>query len=77
MERLILTPRDVDYLVLEAPVITPDAVYDKTLEEIAQLPVLEGNTKWPLGRFFQISGKVASSPEDQGIIVDGDVPRVK
>jgi len=77
MERLTLTPRDVDYLVLEAPVITPDAVCGKTLEEIAQLPVLEGNTEWPLGRFFQISGKVAGSPEDQGIIIDGDVPRVK
>lgn len=78
MDRLTLTPKDdVDYLVLEAPVIAPDAVYGKTLEEIAQLPVLEGNTQWPLGRFFAISGKVADSIEDQGIIVAGDVPRVK
>jgi formylmethanofuran dehydrogenase subunit C len=63
--------------VLEAPVIAPDVVCGKTLEEIAQLPVREGNTEWPLGRFFTISGKVADSPEDQGIIVAGDVPRVK
>jgi formylmethanofuran dehydrogenase subunit C len=77
MERLTLTPRDVEYLVLEAPVIAPDAVCGKTLEEIAQLPVLEGNTKWTLGRFFHIAGKVADAAEDQGIIVDGNVPRVK
>ena len=78
MDRLTLTPKDdVDYLVLEAPVITPDAVCGKTLEEIAQLPVLEGNTTWPLGRFFTVSGQVADSAEDQGIIVAGDVPRVK
>lgn len=77
MERLTLTPKDVEYLVLEAPVITPDAVCGKTLEEIAELPVLEGNTQWPLGRFFTISGKVADSAEDQGIIIAGDVPRVK
>jgi len=77
MERLTLTPRDVEYLVLEAAVITPDAVCGKTLEEIAELPVLEGNTTWTLGRFFTIAGKVADAAEDQGIIVDGDVPRVK
>jgi formylmethanofuran dehydrogenase subunit C len=77
MERLTLTPRDVEYLVLEASVITPDAVCGKTLEEIAELPVLEGNTKWPLGRFFTITGKVADAAEDQGIVIDGDVPRVK
>jgi formylmethanofuran dehydrogenase subunit C len=78
MERLTLTPKeDVEYLVLEAPVISPDVVCGKTLEEIAQLPVLEGNTQWPLGRFFQVSGNVADSPEDQGIIIAGDVPRVK
>jgi formylmethanofuran dehydrogenase subunit C len=77
MERLTLTPNDVEYLVLEAPVIAPDVVCGKTLEEIEQLPVLEGNTKWPLGRFFHITGKVADSPEDQGIIIAGDVPRVK
>jgi len=77
MERLTLTPKDVEYLVLEAPAIAPDAVCGKTLEEIAELPVLEGNTIWPLGRFFTITGKVADAAEDQGIIIDGDVPRVK
>jgi formylmethanofuran dehydrogenase subunit C len=77
MERLTLTPKEVSYLVLEAPVITPDAVCGKTIEEIEQLPVLEGNTKWTLGRFFHVAGKVANSAEDQGIIIAGDVPRVK
>ncbi|MGZ4864631.1 MAG: formylmethanofuran dehydrogenase subunit C [Halobacteriota archaeon] len=77
MERLTLTPKDVEYLVLEASVITPDTMSGKTLEEIEQLPVLEGNTTWPLGRFFSVTGKVADSAEDQGIIIAGDVPRVK
>jgi formylmethanofuran dehydrogenase subunit C len=77
MERLTLTPKDVEYLVLEAPTVTPDAVCGKTIEEIEQLPVREGNTTWTLGRFFQVAGKVADSAEDQGIIIEGDVPRVK
>ncbi len=78
MERLTLTPKDdVEYLVLEAPVITPDTFCGKTLEEIAQLTVHEGNTTWPLGRFFNVAGTVASSPDEQGIIINGSVPRVK
>jgi len=77
MERLTLTPRDVEYLVLEAPVITPDSVCGKTLEEISQLPVREGNTTWTLGRFFSVAGTVSENAQGQGIIIDGDVPRVK
>jgi len=78
MERITLTPKDdVEYLVLEAPVITPDTFCGKTLDDIAKLTVREGNTTWPLARFFNIAGTVANNADEQGIIINGSVPRVK
>ncbi len=77
MEKLTLTPNGEKYLVLEADVITPDAFAGKTIDEIKELKVWEGNTSWPLGKFFEISGTVAAKPEDQAIVINGNVPRVK
>ena len=57
MQKITLTPRaDEKYLVLEADCITPDNFAGKTLEEIAELQVWEGNTPWPLKKFFEIGG---------------------
>ncbi len=77
MEKVTLTPNGEKYLVLEADVITPDAFAGKTIDEIKGLKVWEGNTVWPLGKFFEVSGTVAVKPEDQAIVVNGSVPRVK
>jgi formylmethanofuran dehydrogenase subunit C len=77
MEKITLTPNGEKYLVLEAEVISPDVFAGKTIDEIKALKVWEGNTTWPLGKFFDISGTVASRPEDQAIVINGSVPRVK
>ncbi len=79
MEKITLTPNGEKYLVLEAEVITPDAFAGKTVEEIKALQVWEGNTSWPLGKFFEIAGsnEVAQSPADIAIVINGDVPMVK
>jgi len=78
MEKITLTPKaDEKYLVLEADVITPDMFAGKTNDEIKELKVWEGNTNWPLGKFFDVSGSTAEKPEDQLIVVNGSVPRVK
>lgn len=77
MEKITLTPNSEKYLVLEAEVITPDAFAGKTLEEIKALQVWEGNTSWPLGKFFDVSGTTSASAADQAIVINGNVPRVK
>ncbi|AFD01193.1 formylmethanofuran dehydrogenase, subunit C [Methanocella conradii HZ254] len=77
MEKITLTPNGEKYLVLEAEVISPDVFAGKTLDEIKALKVWEGNTTWPLGKFFDISGTVAARAEDQAIVINGSVPRVK
>jgi formylmethanofuran dehydrogenase subunit C len=77
MEKITLTPNGEKYLVLEGDVISPDVFAGKTLDEIKELKVWEGNTTWPLGKFFEVSGTVAATPEDQAIVINGSVPRVK
>jgi formylmethanofuran dehydrogenase subunit C len=77
MEKVTLTPNGEKYLVLEAECITPDIFAGKTLEQIADLKVWEGNTVHRLGKFFDIGGTVAASAADQAIVVNGSVPRVK
>jgi formylmethanofuran dehydrogenase subunit C len=77
MEKVTLTPNGEKYLVLEAECITPDAFAGKTLEQIADLTVWEGNTTHRLAKFFDISGTTAATAADQAIVVNGSVPRVK
>ncbi len=77
MEKITLTPKDEKYLVLEADSITPDAFAGKTVDEIKALPVYEGNTSWPLGRFFDVAGSTAASAADQAIVINGNAPKVK
>jgi formylmethanofuran dehydrogenase subunit C len=76
MEKVTLTPNGEKYLVLEAECITPDTFAGKTLEQIANLQVWEGNTTHCLGKFFDITGSTAASAADQAIVLNGSVPRV-
>ena len=80
MQKITLTPKaDEKYLVLEADCVTPDTFAGKTNADIAALQVWEGNTPWPLGKFFDVhgSGEGATGPADIAIVVNGDAPMVK
>jgi formylmethanofuran dehydrogenase subunit C len=58
---------------LEAPCLVPDRLAPLSTANIAQLPVLHGNTPGRLGDFFAISGDAA----DGQIEVHGDCSRIK
>jgi len=77
MEKVTLTPNGEKYLVLEADCITPDNFAGKTLEQIADMTVWEGNTTHRLGKFFDIAGKTGATAAETAIVVNGNVPRVK
>jgi formylmethanofuran dehydrogenase subunit C len=57
---------------LEADVITPDRLMEKTAAEIAALPVTHGNEQARLGDFFAVEGDGTAE-----IVVEGDLSRVK
>jgi formylmethanofuran dehydrogenase subunit C len=57
---------------VEVEGITPDAVADKSLAEIEQLEVFQGNHKAPLGEFFELTGDAA----DREMRWEGDLSGV-
>lgn len=72
-----LLPKMRPTISVEAEVITPDMFAGKSLDEIINLPVWEGNMKRKLGDFFEVEGKVAERSEDSRIVIDGDASRIK
>jgi formylmethanofuran dehydrogenase subunit C len=77
MKELLLTPKKLPKLPLEAEVITSDSVAGKTLKEVRALPVYVGNTAQTLGKYFEIKGRTAKAPSDQLIAIQGECENVK
>jgi formylmethanofuran dehydrogenase subunit C len=64
-------------LYLEVNSITPDAFAGKSPVQIAALPVYEGNTEYPLGDFFTVSGSGGATAAETKIVVKGDSSLLK
>ncbi len=64
-------------LYLEAEHICPDEFAGKTAAQIAELHVYEGNTKYTLGKYFEVSGNAGATAAETKIVVRGDVKKVK
>jgi formylmethanofuran dehydrogenase subunit C len=58
--------------LLEAEVITPDNLQNKTAAEISALPVMNGNESARLGDFFDVDGDGTEE-----IVLNGDLSRIK
>lgn len=71
---ILLKPKSEFQIPLEADVISPDNFVDKSIKEIEDLTVLEGNVEKPLKDFFDVS---ISPSATSRIVIDGDVERVK
>jgi formylmethanofuran dehydrogenase subunit C len=54
--------------------ISPDIFAGKTKDEIDATQIWIGNTKETLGSIFEIIGETAGTPEDQTIVIEGDLP---
>ena len=77
MNTVTLTPKKKPNLYLEVNSIAPDAFAGKSPEQIGALPVYEGNTQYPLGDFFTITGTSGATAADTRIVVKGDSSRLK
>ncbi|MEM0216505.1 MAG: formylmethanofuran dehydrogenase subunit C [Candidatus Bathyarchaeia archaeon] len=61
-----------------APCISPTVLQGKTLEEIRQLEVWEGNRKRVLGDLFRVEEtETKSDSDDLTLIIEGDVSKVR
>jgi formylmethanofuran dehydrogenase subunit C len=77
MKKLVLTPRGFSSIPIEAEVISPDIFAGKTLEEVRELPIYYGNQELPMKEYIHATGKVADTPEEQLIVIDGDARHIK
>jgi len=72
-----LSPRYLFKVPVEAQCVSPDSFAGKSLDEIAKLPLWEGNRQRTLNELFEIEGEPTSNPEDLSIHVQGDVSKVR
>ncbi|RLF11192.1 MAG: formylmethanofuran dehydrogenase subunit C [Thermoprotei archaeon] len=72
-----LRPKVAFTVPIEAECIKPDTFAGKSLDDIAKLPVYEGNTRRTLGDLFEIEGSPGSAALDTMITIEGDLSKVK
>ncbi len=77
MNEILLKPKGVIDIMIEAEVINPDVFAGKTDNEIEQLIIWQGSKQIPLSEFFDVEGSAGSTAADMKIIIQGDVTRVK
>lgn len=53
---LTLTPRNLDSIPVSLAGLTPDAIAGKSLSEVAQTAIWQGNRKLPLEELFEVKG---------------------
>jgi formylmethanofuran dehydrogenase subunit C len=74
---VILSLREVPDLPLEADTITPTHFAGKSVKDIGEIPVQQGNEVLTLKDFFDISGESGPTPDETEILVKGDLRKVK
>lgn len=77
MNEIVLKPKDHTRISLEAEVITPDSFAGKSLDEIENMMLYQGNRSVRLKERFDVSGSPCDTAADLRIIIDGDAPRTK
>ena len=77
MKKIMLTPRGFSRIPIEANVISPDSFAGKTIQEIREMEIHYGNKACPMKEYIHVTGKVADSPEEQRIVIDGDARHIK
>jgi len=76
MKRVILAPRRRFTVPVEADAITPDGLAEKTLAEVRDLPVWEGNRRLSLSELFEV-GIEGSEGQEPQVELDGDFSKVR
>jgi formylmethanofuran dehydrogenase subunit C len=77
MKTLFLTPKSITKIPIEAEIISPKTISGKSLEEVKELLVYQGNKRHRLTDFFTVEGEIAKNPEKVRIVIEDDIPHVK
>jgi formylmethanofuran dehydrogenase subunit C len=74
---VVLRPRRAFTVPVEAECITPDSFAGKSLREIGELLVWEGNRQRSLSDLFAVEGESAEKPDAVSIQIYGDIQKVR
>lgn len=74
---VVLRPKRVFKVPIEAECITPDVFAGRSVEEIGKLKVWEGNRERSLRELFNVEGESTTKPEEVLIEIFGDVSKVR
>ncbi len=74
---VVLRPKHVFKVPIEAECIMPDAFAGKSVEEMGKLSVWEGNRERSLDELFSVDGESGAKPEEVSIRIFGDVHKVR
>jgi len=74
---VVLRPKRVFRVPVEAESITPDVFAGKSVEEIGKLKVWEGNRERSLNELFKVEGESGVKPEEVSIRIYGGVRKVR
>lgn len=77
MSEIILTPKEQPEVPLDADTISPDVFAGKSLDEIRNIDIWNGNTQLKLSKFFDVNGDPSKTPSETKIVIDGDVYNTK
>ncbi|MBN2229741.1 MAG: formylmethanofuran dehydrogenase subunit C [Candidatus Thorarchaeota archaeon] len=74
---VFLTLKESPDIPIEADTITPSEFAGKTISQISNLSVQQGNKSLSLKKFFSVKGKPGKTANDTKIILDGDLRKIK
>jgi len=74
---ITLTPKRQFKVPVEAEYVTPDNFTEKHIDEIAKLPIWEGNKKRILNELFKIESKTNEASKEITIQIYGNVSKVR
>ena len=74
---VILSLREAPDIPLEADTITPTHFAGKSVKDIEEIPIQQGNEVLKLKDFFDISGESGPTPDETEILIKGDLKKVK
>ena len=77
MSEIILTPKEQPLVPLEINNIIPDVIAGKSIDEIKNMGIWNGNGQVRLHEFFDVEGESSENPSEIKIIIDGDVYNTK
>ena len=77
MGEIILKVKEPLKVPVYAPEITPENLAGKSIQEIQDLMIWEGNRRVKLGELFEVKGEPTPEPQDLRIKIKGDVSKVR